>query len=131
MIAFTDRWDRDLQTQNRPRDVICRLHHYCHKESITRKAWEAGDFDGVTVKILPDVSRATLQRRATLRQVLELAHRQDATYRWGYPLSVIFRRNQRSFTLRSPSDLPGLLTFLEADPIRIPNWLMFLPQTSN
>lgn len=66
-----------------------------------------------------------------LRPVLELARRQNATYRWGYPLSVMFRRDQRSFTLKSPSDLPGLFTFLAADPIRISNWLMFLPQASN
>lgn len=89
------------QDPNRPRDVKCRLH-YSHKESIARKAWEAGvvDFDGAAVKILPDVPRATLQRRATLRPVLELARRHDATYRWGYPLSVLFRRGHRSFTLR-------------------------------
>lgn len=39
---------------NRPRDVICRLHHYTYKEAILRKAWEAGDtdFDGASVKIL-------------------------------------------------------------------------------
>lgn len=36
----------------RPRDVICRLHHYTHKESIIRRAWEAGtvDFDGAQVQ---------------------------------------------------------------------------------
>lgn len=46
----------------RPRDVICRLHHYTHKEHIIWKAWEAGkpEFDGVSIKILPDLSRATL-----------------------------------------------------------------------
>lgn len=43
--------------------MICYLHYYTHKENIIRKAWEAGDleFDGAPVKILPDLSRATLQ----------------------------------------------------------------------
>lgn len=51
-----------LTNPSRPHDVICRLHHYMHKEHIIRKAWEAGDPDfGVAIKILPDLSRATLQ----------------------------------------------------------------------
>lgn len=81
----------------RPRDVICKLHHYTQKDHIIRKAWEAGDleFDGVYIKILPDLSRAALHRPAMLKPLLDLARRQDATYRWGYPLSVTFRRNQR------------------------------------
>lgn len=58
---------------NHPRDVICRLHYFSQKETILRKAWEAGitELDGAGVKILPDVSKATLQRRALLRPVLD------------------------------------------------------------
>lgn len=54
----------------RPRDVICRMYHYSHRESILRKAWEVGDsdFKGSPIKILADLSRATLQRRALLRR---------------------------------------------------------------
>lgn len=35
----------------RSRDVVCRLHHYTHKEIVLRKAWETGaiDFDGASV----------------------------------------------------------------------------------
>lgn len=116
----------------RPRDVVCRVHHYVHKELILRKAWESEDpeLDGATVKILPDLSRATLQRRAILKPLLDLAKRKEATYRWGYPLSVTFRRNQRSFTLRKPDALPALFTFLDTEPIEIPNWLGPLTRTS-
>lgn len=58
---------------NRPRDVVCRLHYFAHREAILRKAWETGtiDFKGGQVKILPDLSRATLQRRTLLRPLLE------------------------------------------------------------
>lgn len=37
---------------NRPCDVICRLHHYTHKEVLLRKAWEAAsiDFEGSDIK---------------------------------------------------------------------------------
>lgn len=112
----------------RPRDVVCRIHHYIHKEQILRKAWEAEDpeLDGVTVKILPDLSRATLQRRAIMKPLLDLARRKGATYRWGYPLSATFRKDQRSFTLRKPDALPALFTFLDAEPIAV--WLGPLPR---
>lgn len=82
-----DRIHRALGTHstdpNQPRDVICWLHHYTHKEAIICKAWEAGniDFDGVTVKILPDLSRAALQRSALLHPVLDLARQFGVTYR--------------------------------------------------
>lgn len=112
----------------RPRDIICRLHHYTHKETILHQAWEAGviDFDGSSVKILPDLSKVTLQHRAMLQPLLDLACRLGLTYRGGYPLSVTFRKDQRSFTLRAPADLPALFTFMEMEPISIPNWLPFI-----
>lgn len=55
--------------------MVCRLHHCTHKETILRKAWEAGDIDfyGSPIRILPDLSRATLQFRALLCSVLDLA----------------------------------------------------------
>lgn len=60
---------------DRLRDIICRVHHYSHKELILLKAWETGDidFDEASLWILPDLSRMTLQRRALLKPVLEIA----------------------------------------------------------
>lgn len=116
----------------RPRDVLCRIHHYNQKELILRRAWEHGaiEFDGATIKILPDLSRATLQRRAMLRPLLDLARRHDCTYRWGYPLAVSFRKENAVFTLRTPADLPALFAFLGVEPIHVQNWLTILPRTS-
>lgn len=69
---------------DRPRDVVCRVHHFLQKEAILCKAWDLGtvDFDGAAIKI---VSKATLQHRALLRPVLDFARRAGCTYRWGYP----------------------------------------------
>lgn len=115
----------------RPRDVICRLHHYAHKDIIARKAWATQDLelDGAALTILPDISRATLQRRALLKPLLEVARGHNATYRWGFPLSVTFRKNQRSFVLRTPDALPALFEFLSAEPIEVPDWLSFIPRS--
>lgn len=112
----------------RPRDVICRIHQYAQKEMILRAAWEKGnmEFDGACIRIMPDLSRPTLQRRALLRPVLEAARRSGATYRWGFPISVIVKKAQHSFTLRNPTDLPALFTFLEIEPVEVPDWLQML-----
>lgn len=67
----------------RPRYVVCHLHLYPQKEQILRSAWEASEieFDGAPIKILLDLSRATLQRRARLRPVLDLIRDRHCTYR--------------------------------------------------
>lgn len=59
----------------RPWDVVCRLLRFSQKDSILRRAWEMGEIDreGVPIKILPDLSRATLRHRALLGPVLDLA----------------------------------------------------------
>lgn len=115
---------------SRPRDVLCRLHRFAQKETLLHKAWDHGDieFDGTNIQILPDLSRATLQHRAMLKPVLEAARRKGCTYRWGYPLAVILRSAQASFTLRTPADLSEFFTFIDAEPVPVPNWLMRIPR---
>lgn len=83
--------------------------------------------NGALIKILPDLSRATLQRRACLHPVQDLAKDQGCTYRWGYPVVVKFRRESSSFTIHTPADLPRLFTFLDVAPIQITNWLSLIP----
>lgn len=60
---------------SRPRDVVCRFHRYLQKENVLCRAWEHGDVatKGTHVRILPDLSRATLKRSAMLRPVLDFA----------------------------------------------------------
>lgn len=74
-----------LADPDRPWDVVCRLHHYLQKEAVVRRAWDHGDvaLDGAHIKILPDLSRATLRRRAMLRPVLDLAKQKGFTSCWG------------------------------------------------
>lgn len=97
---------------SRPRDVVVRFHRYIQKESVLRQAWEHGDVEmaGTQVRILPDLSRATLKLRAMLRPVLDLAKQRGLTYRWGYPLAVTFRKDTTAFTLQTAADLPALFS---------------------
>lgn len=116
--------------QDKPRDVICRLHRYGQKEDILRRAWDLGDIevDGAQVRIMPDLSRATLRRRAMLRPILDLARQTGHTYCWGYPLAVTFRKDNTAFSLQSAADLPALFRFLGTEPIQVPDWLQFIPR---
>lgn len=55
--------------------MVCRLlHHYAQREASVCKAWSLGSvrFEEAEVKVLPDYSRATLQRRSILRPLLEI-----------------------------------------------------------
>lgn len=54
---------------NRPREVICCFHRYAHKEMISRGVWETGEitYEASQMKILPDLSRATLLLPYTVR----------------------------------------------------------------
>lgn len=81
------------------------------------------ELDDAALKILPAVLRASLQRRAMMKPLLDLARRSNYKYRWGYPLVVTFRRDQRSFTLRTPESLPALFQFLEVEPFEVLDWL--------
>lgn len=127
-----DRVNRALgprsEDPNQPRDVICQFYRFQHKDLVIRKAWDVGsfDFDGASLKLLPDISRATLYHRALLRPLLDLARNKGVTYRWGFPLLVMFRRDSDYFTLKTPADLEACFAFLETAPIEVPDWLQLL-----
>ena len=117
---------------NRPRDIICCFHYFSHKELISRRAWAVGEiiFEGSRIQILPDLSRATLQRRAMLRPMLDKVKQAGGTYRWGYPIAVIIKKNTQSFHLQQPLELPELFKFMEMEEIEVQNWLQHLPGLS-
>ncbi|KAM4040915.1 uncharacterized protein ACNLHF_012161 [Anomaloglossus baeobatrachus] len=74
---------------NRPRDVICRVHHYVQKEAIQQKLRDGASalFQKVKLQILPDLSRLTLQRRRALRPLLDLL-RAHNLHSWGFPFRL-------------------------------------------
>lgn len=114
---------------NRPRDVICRLHRYTHKKMILMKAWtmRTTDFDSDAIKILPVLSKATLQRRALLWPLLDQLQQLGHFYHWEFPFSLTVHKGTSSFTLHRPAVLPDLFAFLEIPPISVPDWFQPLP----
>lgn len=106
----------------RPHNVICRLHCYGLKEQIVRAARLKGlvDFDGEHILIYPDVSLATLLRRAMLKLLLEVLCRGELPYRWGFLIQLTILKKNDSFTLRRHAKLLDLFDFLEME--LIPLW---------
>lgn len=111
-----------------PRDVICKLHHFPQKEAIIRGGWEKGPIEvrGAQVIILQDLAPKTLQMRKILKPLLEIARSKDIVYRWGFPFSLTLRKENRSFTLRTPAQLQGAFRFLDSPPIEITDWMAIL-----
>ncbi|KAG8594180.1 hypothetical protein GDO81_001113 [Engystomops pustulosus] len=70
-----------------PRDVVCRIYHYCTKEHLMRCAREKGRLvhGEVAIQILPVLSARTLQMRRVLRPLLDEIRECDASYIWGFP----------------------------------------------
>lgn len=118
-----------LADVDRPRDVLCCLHRYSHKEQIMSAARLKGtvDFDGAQISVYPDISRATLTRRAMLKPLLERLGRADLSYRWGFPVQLTIRKGNASFALWHHAELPDLFAFLDMEPFPLRNWLGPLP----
>lgn len=116
-----------------PRDVVCKLHHYPQKDAIIRAGWEKGPMEvrGAQVIILQDLASKTLYMRKLLKPLLEIARSKNISYRWGYPFALTLRKENRSFTLRTPAQLPGVFKFLDCSPVEIPDWMSVLVDTSS
>lgn len=83
----------------RPLDVICRLHYFSQKEVVVRRTQSLGTIQhaGAEIHILTDLSRAMLQRRATLRCLLDALRASGFSYRWGYPFHLLVRKGSDTF----------------------------------
>ncbi|PIO31496.1 hypothetical protein AB205_0176850, partial [Aquarana catesbeiana] len=115
-----------------PRDVICRLHYLEDKNAIMTKMRGLPniDFDGATITIYPDLSKDTLDRRRTLKPLLDHLRSDGITYRWGFPACLIATKKGRSHTLRFPEELPTFLQDLHLSPIELPGWQDPIPKFS-
>lgn len=112
-----------------PRDVVLQLHYFSGRELLTRRAWAHGPFEyrGGTVTILPDLSRATLQKWAILRPLLMAIKTAGYSYKWGFPSHVIILKGDAVFVLRYPTELQQLFDFLKTQPVMVLDWLAPLP----
>ncbi|CAH2285575.1 Hypothetical predicted protein [Pelobates cultripes] len=109
-----------------PRDAICCLHHYKHKERIMQKArtrplWR---FRGADVALFQDLSPLTLEARRALRPVTTLLRERNIPYKWGFPFALLARHQNEWIPLRWPEESPGFLHRLELPPTEITDWVL-------
>lgn len=62
---------------------LCKIHHYPVKDLLSQRAWDHGPYNykGGSITLLPDLSRATLQRRALLRPLVDQLKQAGIAYR--------------------------------------------------
>lgn len=81
------------------------------------------DFNGVQIRIFPDLSSHTLYMQRQLRPLLDAIQNAGSTYRWGHPFHVIILRRGETFMLRSPQQLGEVFCFLNIPSVDVPDWL--------
>lgn len=108
---------------------VCYIHHFPIKDLLVQTAWDHGTYDYLdgSVRVLPDLSRPTLQRRAMLHPLLEMLRKAGVEYQWGCPFHLIVRKGNGTFFLRHPLDLPELFKFFNIPPLPVLNWLIPFP----
>lgn len=111
-----------------PRNVICKIHHYPQKDAIIRGGREKGPLEvqGSQVLILQDLASKTLGMGRTLKPLLDIARSKGIPYRWGYPFFLTLKKDGRTFTLRTPGQLPGAFRFLDSLQVEIEDWMLLL-----
>lgn len=113
---------------NRPRDIICKIHHSKTKEEIMRKARLKGpiQYGGASIILLQDLAKKTLDMRREVKPLLEAIVAKGADYRWIFPFGLNIRFRGKFFSLRDPQQLNDLFRFLEIEPITVPDWFSIL-----
>lgn len=102
-------------SEDSPRDVIIRFHHYEDKARIwsnLRKA-QPVKFDGTEIQIFADISAGTPARRCQLRPLLEELRKANMKYSWGFPTSLNVVKAGRTVRLKHIENLQDFCSELD------------------
>ncbi|CAH2324744.1 Hypothetical predicted protein [Pelobates cultripes] len=110
-------------SQDAPRNIICRVHHYSEKENIMRHARDsvALMYNTTKLQLLPNLPWMTLRGRRALRPLTQALQQEGIKYQWGYPFSLIASHQGTQATVTTIANLKGiyLIPYQTA-----PNWQM-------
>uniref|UniRef100_A0A803K9Z1 L1 transposable element RRM domain-containing protein n=1 Tax=Xenopus tropicalis TaxID=8364 RepID=A0A803K9Z1_XENTR len=100
--------------EERPRDVIVRMHFYRVKAAILEAVRPTGEveIEGHKIALYPDIAPSTLARRREFKPLTELLRQHKITYRWGYPFSLQASHQNRTITIRNLKDRERFLRSL-------------------
>ncbi|CAH2324965.1 Hypothetical predicted protein [Pelobates cultripes] len=94
-----------------PRDVLLRVHFYHIKELIPRTHHSRADppEDYSTIRIMADISAATLRRRREFLHTTTELRTHGIRYRWGFPTKIILTKNGKTVQISTPDEGKKLL----------------------
>ncbi|CAH2301855.1 Hypothetical predicted protein [Pelobates cultripes] len=89
-----------------PRDVLLRAHYFHIKELVLRSHRNRGDphDDFPSVRIMADLSPATLRRRRDYSQTTTVLRSHGIRYRWGFPTKLILTKGGKTSIISSPEE---------------------------
>lgn len=104
-----DRAHRALQPprpDGLPRDVIVKPHFYAVKEEVMKLSRTAEKLEmmGHQIQIFTDLSPYTVQKRRSLKPLLQILVSRDITYRWAFPLRLNFTYRNKPYNFSSFSE---------------------------
>lgn len=76
---------------------------------------------GHKLLILPDLSRRTLRMCSLMFPLFSTIQYSNATYRWQFPFHLIIKKDNSTFLLHSPRELPRLCESLHCAPFKLPH----------
>ncbi|CAH2275851.1 Hypothetical predicted protein [Pelobates cultripes] len=89
-----------------PRDVLLRAHYFHIKELVLRSHRSRGGthVDFPAVRIMADISSATLRCRKDYTQTTTALRSHGIRYRWGFPTKLILSRQGKTTVISSPEE---------------------------
>lgn len=116
---------KNIQAEQ-PRDVLCYLQSFKTKEEILRKARMVKriEWEGCDLSFFQDISRLTLYARSLLQPITRELRGKNIKYRWLFPFGLLFSYQNKSYTIRSPEDIPPVLHKLDLGDITIKDWTL-------
>lgn len=104
-----------------PRDIIAKPHFYRIKEKMMFVARNKPDLSlfGAPIQLFTDLAPSTVQKRRTLRPLLQQLQNKQIKYRWSFPfkLSFTYKGRSHSFsTFQTGEDLLFELGIITQDP---------------
>lgn len=109
-----------------PRDVLCCLQSFRTKENILQKARMAKkiEWENREIFLYQDISRFTLYVRSLLQPLTKELRNKNIKYRWLFPLGLLITHLGRSFTIKTPEDIPPILAKLSLEDLQIKDWTL-------
>ncbi|CAH2329469.1 Hypothetical predicted protein [Pelobates cultripes] len=120
--------------QDKPRDIICKIHHFPLKEAILQKAKHVREIkhDDHKVLIFQDLAQSTLIARRALRPITTALSDMNIRYRWAYPFALVVTEQGTTYSISTPAEVQAFQQALKLPKTAVEDWTgLTLGQTSH